>query len=67
MEMLQKNQFANTNDIIMAVTSENMEDVCKCLCGSEEKAGAISGHTAIIKTQSECKVSCILFSYCYVF
>lgn len=26
-----KQKFAKMNDIVMAVTSENIEDVCKCL------------------------------------
>lgn len=26
-----KSKFAEPNDIIMAVTSENIEDVCKCV------------------------------------
>lgn len=30
-EQAKKQKFANMNDIVMAVTSENIEDVCKCL------------------------------------
>ena len=36
------------NDIVMAVTSENIEDVCKCLAWLGEDEVAVSGHTAII-------------------
>ena len=36
------------NDIIMAVTSENIEDVCKCVAWLGESEIAVSGHTAII-------------------
>ena len=47
-EIFDKSRQAQTNDIIMAVTSENVEDVCKCVvwCGNENVA--VSGHTAII-------------------
>lgn len=30
-EQAKKQKFAKMNDIVMAVTSENIEDVCKCL------------------------------------
>lgn len=44
-----KNQkMASTNDIIMAVTSENIDDVCKCIAWLGEGQIAVSGHTAII-------------------
>lgn len=36
------------NDIIMAVTSENIEDVCKCTVWVGDEDIAVSGHTAII-------------------
>ena len=47
-EVFNKSKQAQPNDIIMAVTSENVEDVCKCVvwCGNENVA--VSGHTAII-------------------
>ena len=47
-ENFNKSKQAQPNDIIMAVTSENVEDVCKCVvwCGNENVA--VSGHTAII-------------------
>lgn len=35
-------------DIIMAVTSENVEDVCKCVAWLGNGEIAVSGHTAII-------------------
>ena len=44
-----KQKKASKNDIIMAVTSENIEDVCKCLAWLGEDEVAVSGHTAIIK------------------
>ena len=36
------------NDIVMAVTSENVEDVCSCVAWLGEETIAVSGHTAII-------------------
>ena len=30
-ETAQKQKFAEPNDVVMAVTSENIEDVCKCV------------------------------------
>ena len=47
-EKAKKQKKACTNDIIMAVTSENIEDVCKCIAWLGESEVAISGHTAII-------------------
>lgn len=43
-----KQKKANKNDIIMAVTSENIEDVCKCIAWCGENEVAVGGHTAII-------------------
>lgn len=43
-----KSKKAVTNDIIMAVTSENIEDVCKCVAWLGAEEIAVSGHTAII-------------------
>ena len=44
-----KQKIALKNDIIMAVTSENIEDVCKCLVWLGDGEVAVSGHTAIIR------------------
>lgn len=43
-----KQKFAEPNDIIMAVTSENIEDVCKSIAWLGKEKVAVSGHTAII-------------------
>lgn len=48
-EKAKKQKMANTNDIIMAVTSENIDDVCKCVAWLGEGEIAVSGHTAIIQ------------------
>lgn len=50
-----KSKFASKNDIVMAVTSENIEDVCKCVVWLGEDDAAISGHTAIIKHNQNSK------------
>ena len=47
-ERAKKQKFAKTNDIVMAVASENIEDVCKCLAWLGNKDVAVSGHSAII-------------------
>lgn len=47
-ENAKKQKFAEPGDIIMAVTSENMDDVCKCVAWLGNKKIAVSGHTAII-------------------
>lgn len=47
--MRTKQKYASKNDIVMAVTSENIEDVCKCLAWLGDEDVAISGHSAIIK------------------
>jgi len=44
-----KSKYAKQNDIVMAVTSENVEDVCKCVAWLGCEDIAISGHTAIIR------------------
>ena len=47
-QIAQKQKFAQTNDIVMAVTSENVEDVCKCVVWLGDRQVAVSGHSAII-------------------
>ena len=48
-ETAQKQRFAESGDIIMAVTSENIDDVCKCMAWLGKEKVAVSGHTAIIR------------------
>ena len=48
-ELALKLKKVNTGDIIMAITSENMEDVCKCVVWLGENEIVTGGHTAIIK------------------
>lgn len=47
-EIYNESKKAKKGDIIMAVTSENIEDVCKCVVWEGNENVAISGHTAII-------------------
>ena len=46
---------AVTGDIVMAVTSENIEDVCKCVVWLGKDDVAVSGHTAIIHHNQDAK------------
>ena len=47
-EIFNVSKRAKKNDIVMAVTSENVEDVCKCTAWLGDDDIAVSGHTAII-------------------
>lgn len=47
-ECFAKQKYAEPNDIIMAVTSENIEDICKCIAWLGTEKVAVSGHSAII-------------------
>ena len=47
-EVANRQKMATKNDIVMAVTSENVEDVCKCIAWLGDEDVAVSGHTAII-------------------
>ena len=46
--VFEQSKKAVQNDIVMAVTSENVEDVCSCTAWLGKDDIAISGHTAII-------------------
>lgn len=48
-EIAKKSRQAEPNDIILAVTSENVEDICKPVAWLGNENVAVSGHTAIIK------------------
>lgn len=47
-EVAEKQKFAVKGDIVMAVTSENIEDMCKCLAWLGDEKIAVSGHATII-------------------
>ncbi len=50
-----KQKMADPNDIVMAVTSENVDDVCKCVVWLGNDKVAVSGHTAIIHHNQDAK------------
>lgn len=54
-ECFAKQKYAEPNDIIMAVTSENIEDICKCVAWLGTEKVAVSGHSAIIHHSLEPK------------
>ena len=54
-EVFDKSKIAHKNDIIMAVTSENVEDVCNCVAWLGNEDVAVSGHTAIIQHNQNAK------------
>ena len=45
----------NPGNIIMAVTSENIEDVCKCVAWVGNEPIVTGGHTAIIRSKENAK------------
>ena len=54
-EIYDKQKKAHTNDVIMAVTSENYDDVCKSVAWTGKEEIAVSGHSAIISSQQNGK------------
>ena len=60
-EVAKKQKFAVKNDIVMAVTSENIDDVCKCIAWLGEDNIAVSGHSAIIHHTLNPKYLCYYF------
>ncbi len=54
-DVYRKSKHAVQNDIVMAVTSENVEDVCSCTAWLGEDEIAVSGHTAIIHHNQNAK------------
>ena len=61
-ECAKKQRKAVKNDIIMAVTSENLEDVCKCVVWLGDEEIAVSGHTAIIHHNQDAKYLAYYFN-----
>ena len=51
----EKIKYAEQNDIIMAMTSENIEDVCKSVAWLGKEKLAVGGHTVIIKHNQNAK------------
>ena len=63
----EKIKYAEQNDIIMAVTSENIEDVCKSVAWLGKEKVAVGGHTAIIKHNQNAKYLSYYFNSCFFF
>ena len=61
-EVYGKSKKASRGDIVMAVTSENIEDVCKCVVWMGDEDVAISGHTAIIHHDQNAKYLAYYFN-----
>lgn len=60
-ESAKKQKYAEATDIVMAVTSENIEDVCKCVAWLGNEPVAVSGHTAIIHHNQNPRYMCYYF------
>lgn len=54
-DVFNKSKKAVPGDIVMAVTSENVEDVCSCTAWLGDETIAVSGHTAIIHHNQNAK------------
>lgn len=61
-ECAEKQKKAVKNDIVMAVTSENIEDVCKCVAWLGDEEVAVSGHSAIIHHNQNAKF--LVYYFC---
>lgn len=61
-ELASKQRKANHKDIIMAITSENIEDICKCIVWLGNEPASVSGHTAIISTEQNPKYLAYYFN-----
>ncbi len=48
-ELADKLKKVNKGDLILAVTSENVEDVCKCVAWLGDEEIVTGGHSAIVK------------------
>lgn len=60
-ELANKLKRVNTGDLIIAITSENVEDVCKCVAWLGENEIVTGGHAAIFKHNQDPKY----LSYCF--
>lgn len=62
-----RQRFANKNDLIMTVTSENVRDVCKCIVWLGQERVAVSAHTVIIQHDQNSKYLAYYFSSVWFF
>lgn len=61
-ELFLKLKKAKYNDIIMAITSENIEDVCKAIVWQGTEDVAVGGHTAIFRHNQNAKF--LVYYFC---
>lgn len=54
-ELAKKLKKVNNGDLVIAVTSENVEDVCKCVAWLGDEEIVTGGHSAIFKHNQEPK------------
>ena len=54
-EVAKRQRMAQPNNLVMAVTSENVEDVCKCVAWLGKEAAAVSGDAVIIHHEQSAK------------
>lgn len=66
-EVFNNSKQAVSGDIVMAVTSENVDDVCSCTAWLGRDPIAISGHTAIIHHNQNAKYLSYYFHTSYFF
>ena len=50
-----RQKFANKNDLIMTITSENIPDICKCIVWLGQERVAVSGDAVIIRHNQDPK------------
>ncbi len=50
-----RQKFANKNDLIMTITSENIPDICKCIAWLGQEKVAVSGDAVIIRHNQDPK------------
>lgn len=56
-----RQKFAGKDNLIMAITSENLEDVCKTIVWENDADVAVGGHTVIMKTDEDAKFLAYFF------
>ena len=56
-----RQKIAHEDDLVMAVTSENLEDVCKTIVWKNKEDVAISGHAIIIRSDENTKFLAYFF------
>ena len=62
-----RQKFANKNDLIMTITSENIPDICKCIVWLGQERVAVSGDAVIIRHNQDPKYLVYYFSSVWFF